>query len=328
MTVVVTTSPGFAKHGRVASRMEETGWTFIRCADTEKPDGGLSEHIAEADYLVVGLVPVTEDTLVAGTRLKGVIKHGVGVDNIDIPACTRKGLPVSNTPGANADAVAELAVGFLFALARNIPAGHISVTSGGWERRLGTEIGGKTLGIVGLGNIGKRLAKLARGLNMKVIASDPYPDTDFAAANSIEYMPLESLLKQSDYVSLHVFGGAGNAALINAQTLKLMKPTACLLNLARGEVVDLDAVAEALDAGCLGGVAIDAYVSEPPNTSHPVFAHPRAIFAPHSGADTAEAFENVGLMVIEDIEALIAGEIPARCLNAKDISAAQRAVAP
>lgn len=319
MTVVLTTSPGFGKHGRVPDLIAENGWELIRCVDTSKPDGGVSEQIARADYLVVGLVAVTPETVAQGKRLKGVLKHGVGIDNIDIPACTAAGLPVTNTPGANADAVAELAVGFMFALARNMAAGHNSVVSGGWNRQVGTQLGGKVLGIVGLGNIGKRLARLARGLGMNVIATDPYPDAAFAAEWQVEMVALEELLARADYVSLHVFGGAGNAALINAERLALMKPTACLMNLSRGEVVDLDAVAAALKSGRLGGAAIDAYATEPPDTDHPVFAHPRAIFMPHSGADTREAVENMGLMVIEDIQALIAGQMPARCLNAGDL---------
>lgn len=319
MTVIVTTSPGFAKQGRVAEEFAKKGWELIRCVDTNLPDGGVSEHIHRADFLVVGLVPVTAETLPAGQNLKAVIKHGVGVDNIDIPACTAAGLPVSNTPAANADAVAELAVGLMFGMARFIPQGHVSVTSGGWNRRVGTQLGGKTLGIVGLGNIGKRLAKLAIGLGMQVVATDMYPDTAFAEVHGIRFLPLEDLLAEADYVSLHVFGGKDNAALINAETLAQMKPGARLINLARGEVVDLDAVAAALASGQLGGVAIDAYVVEPPAIDHPVFSHPNAIFTPHSGADTLEATENVGLMVIEDIQTLLDGNIPARCLNAKDL---------
>jgi D-3-phosphoglycerate dehydrogenase len=319
MTVVLTTSPGFGKHGRVPDLIREKGWELIRCNDTSLPDGGVSQHIGRADFLVVGLVPVTAETLPDGKNLKAVIKHGVGVDNIDIPACTAAGLPVCNTPAANADAVAELAVGLMFGMARFIPQGHGSVTSGGWERRIGSQLGGKTLGIVGLGNIGKRLAKLALGLGMQVVATDMYPDTTFADAHDIRFLPLEQLLACSDYVSLHIFGGEGNAALINADTLAQMKPGARLINLARGEVVDLDAVAAALETGQLGGVAIDAYVQEPPAIDHPVFSHPNAIFTPHSGADTLEALENVGLMVIEDIQTLLDGQVPARCLNAKDL---------
>lgn len=315
MTIIVTTSPGFAKNGRVKALIEENGWDLIRCVDTSKQDGGLSEHLEGADYLVVGLIPVTQETLSQGKNLKAVLKHGVGVDNIDITACSEANIPVINTPGANADAVAELSIGMMFSLARNIPAGNASIISGNWQRQIGTQLGGKTLGIVGFGNIGRSLALKARGLGMSVIATDPYPDLEFAKENQIEIVDFTTLLTQSDYVSLHIFGGEDNTALINSETLSQMKPTACLLNLARGEVVDLDAIHEALSAEKLGGVALDAYLSEPPDITHPIFAHPRAIFMPHSGADTKEAVENVGLMVVADINTLISNEKPNRVLN-------------
>ncbi len=319
MVKIVTTSPGFGKHGRVPDLIAEHGWTLVRCNDTAKSDGGVSEQIADADILVVGLVPVTADSLVGADKLKAVIKHGVGVDNIDIDACSAQKLPVCNTPAANADAVAELALGYMYAMARFIPQGHVSVTSGGWERRVGTQIGGKVLGIVGLGNIGKRLAKLAIGVGVKVVATDPYADMAFAAEHEIAILPLDDLLAQSDFVSLHVFGGKDNAALINADTIGKMKAGAKLINLARGEVVDLDALANGLENGQLSGAAIDAYVSEPPDVSHPIFSHPNAIFTPHSGADTKEAVENVGLMVVEDIATILQGGVPQHCLNAKDL---------
>lgn len=315
MTVLLTTSPSFGRIGRVAAKLQDLGWELIRCADPNLKDGGVWDHIDRADYLVVGLVPATDELLEKGSRIQAVLKHGVGVDNIDIPACTRRGLPVLNTPGANADAVAELAVGMMFALARNMPAGHQTVVTGGWDRKVGSQLGGKVLGILGLGNIGRNLALKARGLGMRVIASDPYADKDFAAVNDIELTDIDGLLAGSDYLSLHIFGGKDNAALINADSIARMKPGARLLNLARGEVVDLDAVADALNSGHLAGAAIDAYTVEPPDRSHPIFTAPNTVFMPHNGADTVEAVENVGLMNIADIQELMAGGRPARILN-------------
>ncbi len=313
--VVATTSPGFGRHGRLPQLLEETGWEIVRCTDTALQDGGLSQHIGRADFLVAGLVPVSTSTFQGATRLKAVLKHGVGVDSVDIPACTAKGYPVTNTPGANSNAVAELAVGMMFSMARNITYGHMNVISGGWDRKPGTEIGGKVLGIVGLGNIGKLLARKAIALGMTVVASDLYPDKAFIAEYGIEILELDALLARADYVSLHVFGGTGNAALIGTKQLASMKPSACLLNLARGEVVDNDALAEALCGGRLRGAAIDAFVTEPPDISHPLFKLPNVVFTPHSGADSLEALENVGLMVISDIKDFIAGRRPARVLN-------------
>ncbi|MBO0906064.1 phosphoglycerate dehydrogenase [Jiella sonneratiae] len=315
MTVLATTSPGFGRHGRVPAALEASGWEVIRCVDTSRPDGGLSDHLARVDYIVAGLVAVTEATLDAAPNLKAVLKHGVGVEKIDIAACTARGIPVLNTPGANANAVAELALGMMFAFARNIASGHRDVVGGGWNRKVGSELADKTLGVVGLGNIGRILAQKARALGLSVLATDLRPDAAFARENAIELVPLDDLLARSDYVSLHVFGGKDNAALIDAARLALMKPTACLLNLARGEVVDLDALAAAISAGRLGGAAIDAYSQEPPDVAHPIFRCERVVFTPHTGADTTESIERMGLMNIADIKELMAGGRPARVLN-------------
>ena len=313
--VVVTTSPGFGVVGRVPEALEERGWQFIRCIDTNLADGGLSEHIENADFLVVGLIPTTRKTIHLAKKLKAILKHGVGVDNIDIPAATERKIPVLNTPGANANAVAELAVGCMFSLARHIPMVHKVVIEGGWQRYVGTEIQDKTLGIVGLGNIGKKLAVKAKALGMRVIAHDLYPDHAFMKQHDIELAELQELLRKADYVSLHVFGGGKNQSLIGAEELTSMKKTACVMNFARGDVVDLDALTKALQDGTIKGAAIDAYVQEPPDRSHPVFSLSNVVFTPHSGADTTESVERVGLMNIEDIDALLLGERPKRILN-------------
>jgi len=315
MTFVATTSPGFAKYGSVPDRLTATGWDFVRCADASKPDGGLSEYASKIDYLIAGLTPVTADTLKDAPNLKAVLKHGVGVDSIDIAACTAAGIPVINTPGANANAVAELAVGMILSFARNIATGHVSLISGKWDRVPGIEIEGKTLGIVGLGAIGKLLAIKAKALGMNVVATDLFPDQTFVTQHGIKISELNELLSISDVVSLHVFGGKDNAALIGQKQLTKMKSSACLLNLARGEVVDLNALAEALNSRTIAGAAIDAYTTEPPDINHPIFSAPRVTFTPHTGADTLESIERVGLMNIKDIETLIAGDQPANCLN-------------
>ena len=277
---------------RVPDEIAAHGWDLVRCDDTSKADGGVSEQIADADILVVGLVPVTPETLVGANNLKAVIKHGVGVDNIDIPACTAKSLPVCNTPAANADAVAELAVGFMYAMARFIPQGHVCVT--GWQ--MGTArrhparwqdtwhcwLGQHRQTPRQTGNWHWHESCRNRSLCGYGLC--------FRAWHRNPVTWLDDLLgKARLYYSLHIFGGKDNAALINPETITKMKPGAKLINLARGEVVDLDAIAAALESGQLGGVAIDAYVTEPPETSHPVFSHPNAIFTPHSGADTKES---------------------------------------
>lgn len=314
-TVIVSTSPAFGSIGKVPDAITGHGWKLIRCIDTDQPYGGAEPYLADMDILVVGLIGATAELISKAPKLKAILKHGVGVDNIDIPAATKRGIPVINAPGSNANAVAELAIGCMFSLARQIPMVHQVVIGGGWKRHVGSEIEGKILGIVGLGNIGKILAAKARSLGMKVVATDLYQDQEFATTHQVDYVPLDELLGQADYVSLHLFGGKDNYHLINAERLALMKPSAYLMNFARGDIVDLDALASALATEKLHGAAIDAYVEEPPDYNHPIFKHPRVIFTPHSGADTTESVERVGLMNIGDIELILKRERSPRMLN-------------
>jgi D-3-phosphoglycerate dehydrogenase len=313
--VIVTTSPVFGKMGEVSKFIAAKGWELVRCADNSRPDGGVSEYIDRMDFLVVGLLPATAEQMRSAPKLKGILKNGVGVDNIDIPAATACNIPVLNTPGANANAVAELAVGGMFSLARHLPMAHMDLRNKLWKREVGTEIAGKTLGIVGFGNIGKTLALKALALGMRVMASDLYPDTAFAATHGVTLTDIKTILQEADYISLHIFGGKENEHLIGKAELAIMKPTACVMNYARGEVLDLDALDSALRNNVLGGAAIDAYVVEPPDFSHPIFDNPKVAFTPHSGADTRESSERVGMMVVEDIESLLNGEHPSRVLN-------------
>ena len=312
---IITTSPTFGKVGRLPQFMADRDWELIRCSDTAIPDGGLGQHIDKMEYLVVGLLPATAEVMDKAPKLKAILKHGVGVDNIDIPAATARKLPVLSTPGANANAVVELALAGMLCMARRIPQAYKSMTENVWDRRPGSEIEGKVLGIVGFGNIGKLLARKAVALGMSVIAYDLFPDHEYAKANNVKMAGLDDVLREADYVSLHIFGGKDNTNLINAGKLALMKPTARLLNMARGEVLDLDALNDALNKDALAGAAIDAFVVEPPDFGHPIFRNDKVVFTPHSGGDTAESLERVGLMVLEDIEALEKGERPRRVLN-------------
>lgn len=314
--IIVTTSPNFGTVKKVSDAIAEKGWTLVRCVDNSLPDGGMSAQAAEMEILVVGLIPADAAIISNAPRLKAILKHGVGVDNIDIPAANAKGIPVLNAPGANSNAVAELALGGMFSLARRIPMVHRVVVDGGWERYIGVELDGKTLGVVGLGNIGKILARKAAALGMTVMASDLYPDKEFAKTHGIKLVELDKLLREADYVSLHVFGGKDNAHLIGAAELATMKPTACIMNLSRGEVLDMDALAVALDKNALAGAVIDAYTVEPPDRMHPIFKNPKVVFTPHSGADTKESVERMGMMVVADIDAILSGKRPPRIINA------------
>lgn len=315
---VLTTSPGFATRGDVAERLARAGFRLLRHSTD---DAALAGPLGEARYLVAGLVPVTEATLAAAPRLRAVLKHGVGLDSIDVGACSARGIPVLSTPGANGRAVAEMALGAIFGLARNMVRGHLSVVSGGWERRAGRELGGAALGLVGFGRIGQELAAMARGIGMTVVAHDPWAAPEAAEALGVRLTTLDGVLEVSDYVSLHVTGGPGTKGLISGREMDLMKPGAALVNFARGGVIDLDALRARLESGHLSGAAIDAYETEPPDRADPIFADPRVIFSPHSGADTVESLIRMGGMVVDDILALERGARPARIVNADSLPA-------
>ncbi|WP_417210580.1 NAD(P)-dependent oxidoreductase [Antarctobacter sp.] len=315
--VILTTSPTFATIGGLSERIAADGYELARFPQV---DAGYHAALARAEFLVAGLPAVDASTIAAAPHLKGVLKHGVGLDSIDIDAASRAGVPVTSTPGANAQAVAEMALGAIFALSRNTVAGHATVTQGRWERRRGREVAGRTLGILGFGQIGQRLARMALGVGMRVIAHDAFPNLAAAEEIGVEMVSFDTLLDRADHLSLHLSGGPASTGLIGSQAMARMKPGACLLNFARGSIVNLDALAQALGSGHLGGAALDAFVHEPPDIGHALFALPNTLFSPHSGADTTESIQRMGEMVFEDIQTLAKGDLPERTVNQADLA--------
>src|SRR5215831_8060128 len=241
---------------------------------------------------------IKADTLANPGKLKIIGRAGVGVDNIDVKAATEKGVLVINTPQGNAAAAAELAIGLMFALARKIPQAAETMRQGIWEKKkfMGVEIAGKTLGVVGLGNIGRQAAERGVGLKMNVIGYDPFPPKQLPAG--VKLSSLDEVITKSDFITLHVPMTADTKGLFGAATLGKMKKGACLINCARGGIVDEDAVLEALKSGQLGGAALDVFVKEPPDPS-PLFAEENLIAVPHLGASTKEAQEKVAIEMAE-----------------------------
>ena len=322
--VITNLTPMFGRLAKVAEELKRRDWKLDTLCDAsilsdpaarKKTLDTLLERADEVEYLSVATLPIHEDFLKRAAKLKVVVKHGAGVDNIDTATATRRKIPVVNAPGANAEAVAELAVAFILALARDLCGRHELVKSGGWQRFLGTEIAGKALGIVGLGYVGRALARKAKVLGMRILACDLRPDAKFCREYDIRLMGLPELLAEADYVSVHVFGGKDNAHLIGGAELELMRPGARLLNLARGEVLDIDALICALESGRLAGAALDVLPEEPPSSEHPLFRLPNVILSPHTAADTEEALTRVGLMNLEDFDLVRAGNRPARVIN-------------
>lgn len=264
-------------------------------------------HAREADAIIVrSATKIRGELLEAADKLKVVGRAGIGVDNIDLDTATERGIVVLNTPDANATTTAELAIAHMFSLARNLPAADASVRAGKWERNafLGTEMSGKTVGIVGFGSIGRLVAERCRGLRMRVVGFDPFVTETTFEEHGVEKMDIDALLAECDFVTLHCPVTDGTRNLLSRERLAGMKAGARLVNCARGGLVDEAALAECVASGHLAGAALDVFESEPPGES-PLFAQPNVHFTPHLGASTHEAQTAVGVEIAHQIAAFL-----------------------
>jgi D-3-phosphoglycerate dehydrogenase / 2-oxoglutarate reductase len=274
--------------------------------------------IGDYDALVVrSETKVTAAVFDAGHRLQVVGRAGVGVDNIDLDAATQHGVVVVNAPTGNTTSAAELAVALMLALARHIPAADSSLKGGQWQRSkfVGVELRGKTLGIIGLGQVGSEVARRARGFEMRLLGHDPFVPEERARALGVEMCSLEELLSGCDFITVHTTLTTGTRGLIGPDELKLVRPSVRLINTARGGIIDEEALAEALTEGRVAGAAVDVFTSEPA-TENPLISAPNLITTPHLGASTMEAQERVALDVAEQIGAVLRGEPAQYAVNA------------
>ena len=253
---------------------------------------------------------VTADVIERGTKLRFIGRAGVGVDNIDLEAATRRGIVVLNSPRSNTISTAEHTLALMLAVAREVPRAHSTVVAGRWERDTfrGVELHGKTLGIVGLGRVGLEVAKRAAAFGMNVVAHDPYVAPADAGAN-VRMVTLDELVASADWVTVHVPLSPATRGIIGAREIAAMKQGVVVVNCARGGIVDEAALADALDAGHVAAVALDVFENEPPGSNR-LLSHPRSVFAPHLGAATIDAQRRVATDVAESIGlALTRGEI-------------------
>jgi D-3-phosphoglycerate dehydrogenase len=297
----------------------EPGWEVL--THDQLPDG-LAAALEDADALVVRSAVQVDDALMEkAPKLRVVGRAGVGVDNIDADAATRRGVVVMNTPGANAVAVAELTIGLMLALARKLPAANSTMHAGKWEKKnlQGAELRGKTLGILGLGRIGLEVAKRAKGFGLEIIGSDPFVSAAVARENGIKLVTLEELIAGSDYITLHVGLTAQTAGVINAKSLAVMKKGVRIINCARGELVDDAALAAALRSGQVGGAALDVFVVEPPKDS-PYAALDNVILTPHIAGSTAEAQEAVGIQIARQVREYLKLGVVQNAVNLPSLS--------
>jgi D-3-phosphoglycerate dehydrogenase len=276
------------------------------------PPADLAAMLSEYDAVIVrSPTRLTEELIAAGKKLRFIGRAGVGVDNVDVEAARRRGIVVLYVPDANTVSTAEHTVGMIVSVARRIAEADASLRAGRWERnRLdGVELYGKTLGIVGLGRVGREVARRMLAFSMRVIASDPYAAEDAARGIGVELVDLDSLLRRSDVISLHVALTRETAGLISRREVEKMRRGVLVVNCSRGEIVDEAALGEALASGRIGGLGLDVFSQEPPG-SHPLFAHPRTVFTPHLGSATREARARVGAHIAESVaKALVSGEI-------------------
>ncbi|MGA8917528.1 MAG: phosphoglycerate dehydrogenase [Pseudolabrys sp.] len=288
-------------------------------ADKEK----LAELVGNFDGLAIrSATKVTPKILEKAKSLKVIGRAGIGVDNVDIPAATAKGIIVMNTPFGNSITTAEHAISLMLALARQIPEADASTRAGKWEKNkfLGVEIFGKTLGVIGCGNIGSIVADRALGLKMKVIAYDPFLSADRASDLGVEKVELDELFKRADFITLHTPLTDKTRNVVNADAMRAMKKGVRIINCARGGLVDEAALYEALKNGHVAGAAFDVFVTEPA-TENPLFALPNVVCTPHLGASTSEAQENVALQIAEQMsDYLLRGAI-SNAVNFPSISA-------
>lgn len=290
--------------------------------DTGEPEK-LSQLIGEFDGVAIRSgTHIPAEVLAHSGRLKIIGRAGIGVDNVDLNAATEKGIVVMNAPGGNTVTTAEHAISMMLALARNIPQATATMREGRWEKKklIGVEITGKTLGVIGLGHIGRVVAERALGLKMKVVATDPFVSESAAKDLGVELLALDQLLERVDVISLHVPRLKETLNMINAETLSKMKPGVRIINCSRGEIVNLDALLQALNSGQVAGAALDVLPQEPPDPSLPILQHPNVIFTPHLGAATGEAQNKVADMIAKQMAAYLINGVIINAVNFPSIS--------
>ncbi|MFA5059821.1 MAG: phosphoglycerate dehydrogenase [Candidatus Omnitrophota bacterium] len=282
----------------------------VDCKYGIKPDE-LKAIIKDYDALIIRSgTTVTADIISAADKLKFIGRAGVGVDNIDLVAATKKGIVAMNTPGGNTTSTAEHAMSLILSLSRNIPQAYASMKSGKWERNKfnGVELYGKTLGIVGLGRIGSTVSRMAKGFGMKIIAYDPFISMEVAKKMEIEVVELNDLIKRADYITIHTPKSTETKHLISDAQFAMMKKGVRIINCARGGIVDEAALARALEAGKIAGCALDVYEKEPPDPNLPLFKFDNCVVTPHLGASTSEAQVNVAVEIAETVRDALLGK--------------------
>ena len=309
---ILVTPTSFGKNNRKIIENLESAVGEVVYNTTGKPLSAeaLQKLIPGVHGFIAGLDTINADVIQAADALKVICRYGVGYDNVDLLAAGRRKIVVTNTPGANSVSVAELALGLMLSLARHIPESIQATRKGEWPRTNGLSLEGKTVAILGLGAIGKQLARRLSVFDCQILAYDPFPDMHFIQQYQINMLSMEEILPQGDFISVHIPLTPETHKLVNAAFLAQVKKGAMLINTSRGELVDEEALLEAIQNGTLSGVALDAFSQEPPDPSNPLLQLPQVLVTPHMGAHADGATNNMGWMAMRDCLSVLSGNDP------------------
>ena len=315
MAVVVVTTMAFSKLPQALAPLEQGGHEVrFQTAGPGASEDTVVETLRGAAASIAQTEPYTANVFDRLPELKIVARSGVGFDAIDVPAATERGVLITTTQGGNDWAVADHAFAMMLALCHNVLTSDRTARAGRWERPVGVDLWRKTLGIVGLGRIGKGMAQRAKGFEMRILAHEPYPDLEFVQQYGIELVSLDDLLRQSDFVSLHLPSMPETYHIMNAESFSMMKPTAYLVNTARGTLIDEDALEAALDAGQLAGAGLDVREVEPPRDQR-FNRFDNVILNTHIAGVTREALDAMSIMAAQSAADALAGRKPHGLIN-------------
>lgn len=314
-TVLITPEPLRNRPGSFRSLLEGAGFRCLDFAGEQVPsEASLRALLPEVDAMIAGGERITAGVMDAAPRLRVIARTGVGYDAVDIAAATARGIAVVITPGTNQESVAEQAFALLLALTRNIVNNDRTIRAGGWDRTLVLPLRGKTLGLVGLGRIGRAVATRALAFGMRVVAYDPVADSDFEARHGVVRCSFDELLAESDVVSLHMPLTPETRGLINRRTLAMMRPGSYLINTSRGGLVVEADLAESLASGHLAGAGLDVLNAEPPEPGNPLLALPSVVLSPHMGGIDTKSMADMAELAAKCVIMLSQGDWPAGCV--------------
>ena len=303
---ILVTPRSFGKTSKVPFEMlQKCNYEIIRNESGKQyTEAELLDIVEDIDGMIVGLDTISAAVLRRAKKLKVITKYGVGLDNIDLEEAKKLDIKVTFTPGANNESVADLAFTMMLSLSRDVLKLDNIVRNNRWEKVIGTEVYGKTIGIFGTGAIGKGVAKRAKGFDMEVLAYDIYPDHDFADQYGIKYVDKKTLLEKSDFISLHVPLTNEMHHFIDEEELNIMKNTAYIINTARGGIINEEALYNALKNRKIAGAALDAFETEPP-TSSKLLELDNILLSPHCGASTTDATNRMGVIAVEGLVSVL-----------------------